>query len=169
MVGISSYGVYIPWHRLERAQIARAWGQAPLPGERAVANYDEDSVTMAVAACLDCVTDVDTSPIGTLYFASTTFPYKEKQSAAIIATAIDLGEEAFTLDLGDSLRGGTSSVSLGLDAINAKTTKNALVCAADIRLGFPNGAKEMDFGDGAAALLLSDNGVIATVDGAYHS
>ena len=44
MAGIASYGAYIPFYRLSRAEIARAWGGGGGPGERAVANYDEDSL-----------------------------------------------------------------------------------------------------------------------------
>lgn len=47
MAGVTSYGAYIPLYRLNRAEIARAWGVAETPGEKAVANYDEDSLTMA--------------------------------------------------------------------------------------------------------------------------
>jgi 3-hydroxy-3-methylglutaryl CoA synthase len=36
MVGITSYGAYIPFYRLSRAEIARAWDTPPIPGERAV-------------------------------------------------------------------------------------------------------------------------------------
>ena len=78
MAGIASYGAYIPFHRLSRAEIARAWGCAPAPGERAVASYDEDSLTMAVAAARDCLKGMDRASIGGLYFASTTAPYQRK-------------------------------------------------------------------------------------------
>src|SRR5438477_2761064 len=49
MVGITSYGAYIPMLRLPLAAIG---GGAAKPGgpEKAVANWDEDAVTMAVAA-----------------------------------------------------------------------------------------------------------------------
>ena len=30
-----------------------------MPGEKVVANYDEDSLTMAVAAGIDCLTEID--------------------------------------------------------------------------------------------------------------
>ena len=55
MAGIVSYGAYIPYYRLNRADIAKAWGTGASPGEKAVANYDEDSLTMAVAAAMDCI------------------------------------------------------------------------------------------------------------------
>ncbi len=78
MIGITSYGAYIPWHRIDRQQFTKAWGGFAIPGERAVAYYDEDSVTMAVEAALDCIRDVAPSIVDSLLFATTTSPYKEK-------------------------------------------------------------------------------------------
>jgi hydroxymethylglutaryl-CoA synthase len=167
MVGITSYGAYIPYYRLSRAEIARAWGGAPQPGEKAVANYDEDSITLAVAASMDCTVGMDPKSIDGLYFASTTSPYREKQAAAVIATAVDLGREAFTVDFGNSLRGGTSAMRAALDAVGAGSSRSVLVCAADTRLGYPGGENEMAFGDGAAAFLLGKEKVAAVIEGSY--
>jgi 3-hydroxy-3-methylglutaryl CoA synthase len=53
MIGICGYGAYIPRYRLNRKIISNAMGWlngAALPGEKSVANYDEDSITMAFAA-----------------------------------------------------------------------------------------------------------------------
>jgi len=167
MVGITSYGAYIPYYRLNRAEIARAWDTAALPGEKAVANYDEDSLTMAAAAAIDCTTDVETKSIDALYFASTTSPYREKQAAATIAVAVDLRREVFTADFSGSLRCGTNAVKVALDAVNGGSAKSALVCAADARLGYPRSDMEMSYGDGAAALMIGDTGVIAAIEGSY--
>jgi hydroxymethylglutaryl-CoA synthase len=167
MVGITSYGAYIPYHRLSRMEIAKAWGGAPQPGEKAVANYDEDSVTMAVAAAMDCTTGIDPAGIGGLYFASTTSPYKEKQAAAVVAAAADLGRETFTVDFANSLRAGTSALRAALDAVVAGSCGSVLVCAADTRLGYPNGENEVSFGDGAAALLVGKEKVAAAIEGSY--
>ncbi len=169
MIGIKSYGAYIPLYRLSRGEISNAWGGSPdLKGEKAIANYDEDSTTMAVAACIDCTKDINRKNIDSFYFGSTSFPYREKQSSAIVAKALDLNATTFTLDISNSLRCGTSAVRIAMDALRAKVASNVLVSASDIRLGLPNGANEMDFGDGAAALLLSDTDVIASIDGEYH-
>ena len=57
--GILSYGAYVPMRRLQRKAIvaANSWFNSALrsqgKGERAMANWDEDSVTMAVAAARD--------------------------------------------------------------------------------------------------------------------
>lgn len=90
MIGITSYGAYVPFYRLDRKEIAAAWGRSALPGEKAVANYDEDSIIMSVAAVLDCLGSADPGVVDGLHFASTTSPYKEKQSAALVALAADM-------------------------------------------------------------------------------
>ena len=163
MTGIASYGAYIPFFRLSRAEIAREWGAAALPGERAVANYDEDSLTMAVAAARDCLKGIDCTSIGGLYFASTTAPYKEKQCAALIAAVLDLVPEAVTIDFSGSLRCGTNALKAALDAVVSGCAPSILVCAADTRLGYPSGPNEMNFGDGAVALLVSRDQTIADI------
>ncbi len=167
MAGVTSYGAYIPLYRLNRAEIARAWGVAETPGEKAVANYDEDSLTMAVAAARDCITGIDPKSIEGVYFASTTSPYKEKQSAATIATILGLNREAFTVDFSGSLRCGTNALRAAIDAVSSGSAKSILVCASDVRLGHPAGGNESAFGDGAAALLVGDIGVIAEIEGSY--
>ena len=161
MPGIKSYGAYIPLSRLSRAEIARAWGGRPAPGERAVASYDEDSLTMAVAAARDCLTGIDRASVGGVYFASTTAPYKEKQTAATIAAVLGLSEETATSDFSGSLRCGTNALKAAMDAVAAGSAGSILVCAADVRMGHPSGPNEMNFGDGAVALLVADGDIIA--------
>ena len=163
MAGIASYGAYIPLFRLSRAEIARAWGCAAPPGERAVASYDEDSLTMAVAAARDCLKGVDRALIGGVYFASTTAPYKEKQTAATVAAVLDLPMHVFTADFSGSLRAGTNALKAALDAVSSGSAESILVCAADVRLGYPSGPAEMNFGDGAVALLVSRGQSVAEI------
>ena len=54
-VGIISYGSYVPYRRLKRAAIAQVLGIPAGKGERAVASFDEDSVSMAVEAARDAL------------------------------------------------------------------------------------------------------------------
>jgi len=68
------------------------------PGEKSVANFDEDSLTMAVEAARDCLVGVDSESVDSWYFASVTPPFVEKQSASIAASVLDLGEETYTVD-----------------------------------------------------------------------
>lgn len=167
MAGIISYGGYIPFYRINRAEIARAWGSAPSAGEKAVANYDEDSLTMAVAAAQDCLKGIEAASVGGLYFASTTPPYKEKQCASTIATVLGLPPEAVTMDFSGSLRCGTNALKAAVDAVNSGSASSILVCAADTRLGYPMGPNEMSFGDGAAAILIGTQNVIIEISRSY--
>ncbi len=167
MAGIISYGAYIPFYRLSRAEIAGAWGMRAATGERAVANYDEDSLTMAIAAARDCIQGIDTAEIDGLYFASTTAPYKEKQTAATIAAVLGLPPEAITIDFSGSLRCGSNALKAAMDAVDSGNRQSILVCAADNRLGYPAGPDEMTFGDGAAAVLVGSQDLIATIDQYY--
>ena len=167
MAGIVSYGAYIPKYRLSRDLIAKVWGSPSMGGEKAVTNYDEDSLTMAVAAGMDCLKGTDWAVVDGMYFATTTFPYRERESAAIIATALDLRSDIRTADFADSLKAGTAALVSACDSIKAGGTQSMLVCASDCRLGKPGSSQEMLFGDGAAALLLGGDGVIASLEGSY--
>jgi 3-hydroxy-3-methylglutaryl CoA synthase len=140
-----------------------------LPGEKAVANYDEDSLTMAVAAGVDCLKGADRAVVDSLYFASTTFPYRERESAAIVATALDLSPNIRTADFSSSLKAGTGAIVSAYDSVKAKGVRSILVCSSDYRLGKPGSPQEMVFGDGAAALLLGNSGVIASLEGWYST
>jgi hydroxymethylglutaryl-CoA synthase len=165
MGGISAFGAYVPWLRLSRGAIAQYWGGRAAPGEKAIANYDEDSITMGVAAGIDALGTLARDKIDGLYFATTTAPYKEKQSAQVIATALDLRRDVYTADFTDTLRAGTIALKAALDAVGSKSMKHVLVVIADARTAVPRSADEQIFGDGAAAFVVSNTGLAAKVLG----
>ncbi len=177
MVGIASYGGYIPRLRLQRkaAAQANAWFNPGLmgqgKGERAMANWDEDSVTMAVEAARDALPGVN--PIDTrkhidgVYFASTTMPFADRQNSGIVASALSLQEEIGAIDVGSSQRAGTSALLTALNAVKAGTQKNPLVVAADKRKTRAASSQELQFGDGAAALVLGASNPIARFLGGH--
>ena len=80
MVGITSFGGYVPRYRLNRMLVFGSMGWlnpviiTNARGEKAVANFDEDSITMAVAAGMDCLQGFDRGKVGAVYFATTTAP-----------------------------------------------------------------------------------------------
>src|SRR5215470_3589668 len=135
MPGIVAAAGYIPRYRLPRELIAREWGGAAAGGEKAVANHDEDSLTMAVSAALALRADGDRPDA--VFFATTSSPYAEKQGAATIAAVLDLPATTRTLDFTDTLRAGTSAMLAGIDAL-AAGARRVLVAAADCRLGEPD-------------------------------
>ncbi|MDQ7781844.1 MAG: OB-fold domain-containing protein [Desulfomonilaceae bacterium] len=167
MVGIKSYGVYLPYYRLNRPDISKAWGGFQVPGEKTVANFDEDTLTMAVEACRDCLNGFDRNAVDAVFLSSTTYPYAEKQSSSLVAAVLDLNRTARTIDVAGTLRSGTNAVRLALNAVKSKDASNVLIAASDLRLGLPSGGKELEFGDGAASLLISDTDVVASIDDVY--
>lgn len=167
MAGIVSYGAYLPVLRLSRELMSKAWGRGGGAGERTVANYNEDSLTMGVEAAFDCLKGVSREKIDGFFFASTTFPYREKLGATLAATVADLGRNLLTADYANSLRTGTTALRSALAIVRGDSARQVLVAAADCRLGRPNSDLEQSFGDGAAALLVGQESVIAEVEGSY--
>jgi hydroxymethylglutaryl-CoA synthase len=167
MVGIVSYGAYIPYYRLPRSVIAQAWGRRAGRGEKAVANYDEDPISMSVAAGMDCLKGIDAQTVDALYMATTNAPYKERQNSTIVATALDLRRETRNADFTNCLRAGTVAILSALDAVKAGSAKSVMVTAADMRLGGAAGENEQSFGDGSAALLLGTENVAVEIEGSY--
>ena len=163
MAGIVSYGAYIPRYRLGKE--TDGWG---LPIEKPVANFDEDSITMAVAAGRNCLNGSSHDAVDALFFATTTSPYTEKQGAATVAAAVDLRRNIITNDSTNSLRAGTLAMRSALDAITAGTAQQAMVTVADCRMGAPLSGFDQVSGAGAAALILGNNGVIAEVIDSYN-
>jgi hydroxymethylglutaryl-CoA synthase len=159
MVGIASFGGYIPRLRLSRKAIvdANGWFNAGLKGyakaERAICSWDEDSLTMAVEAARDALADQPREGFKALYLATTSAPFEDRQNAGIIAEALRLGDTLNTLDVGASQRAGTSGLIAALDAVAARGGP-VLYVAAEKRRAAAASPAELLYGDGAAALIL---------------
>ena len=177
MIGITAYGAYIPRRRLQRKAIAQAnaWIAPNLvsgaKGERAMANWDEDAVTMAFEAGRDCVPASDPvkdrAHVDGIYLASTTLPYADRQNAGIVAAALGLGENTSSIDYASSQRAGTSAMISALDAVAAGRLNAPLLIASDKRKTRAASAQELAYGDAAAAFALGRDNVIARLVGSH--
>lgn len=167
-VGIVWCGVYIPRYRLNKGLISEAWGRPPLKGEKAVSNYDEDALTMAVEAGSGCVEGDGREGIGGLFFASTSGPYAEKQHSTLVATALDLQEDILTADFACSVSSSSAALRAAFDAVASHTAQRILVTASEQRACEPGSELEMNAGDGAAALLVGRSDLIAELEG-FHA
>ncbi|MDY6969044.1 MAG: hydroxymethylglutaryl-CoA synthase [Spirochaetota bacterium] len=163
--GIVSYGAYIPMYRMNLQTLSQVWGSYAGKGEKAVANWDEDSLTMATESSIDCLSGFDRSQIDGLYFATTTPVYREKQNASIIAKVIDLRKDIITADITNSVRGGTSALRAALDAVAAGSASKCLVTASDCRVPAPDSSFENLFGDGSASLLIGNSDIAVEIEG----
>ena len=97
MVGIITYGVYIPRYRIRVEEIAKVWGAnaADISGglgvfEKSVPDLDEDAATIAVEAARNALLrrTVDPQEIGAVYVGSESHPYAVKPTACTVGEAI---------------------------------------------------------------------------------
>jgi hydroxymethylglutaryl-CoA synthase len=171
-IGILAYGAYIPQRRLQRAAIyaANAWFAPDLrgaaKGERAIAAWDEDAITMAVEAGRDALVGIDRAVVGSVSLASTTFPFADRSNAGVVKEALHLEDAVGAIDIAGSQRAGTSALIQALRS--ASSAGSAQLCiAADLRKAPPASESELNYGDAAAAFLIGSGNPIATFLGAH--
>jgi 3-hydroxy-3-methylglutaryl CoA synthase len=152
--GITSYGAYLPRHRLSRESIRATLGQGGGRGSRSVAGYDEDTTSMAVEAARRARWNGAFAP-ASLHFATTAPAYADKTNANAIHAALELSPDVFATD-----HAGSSRAAVG--ALRAAAADGGLAVLSDVRIGLPGSADEAGGGDGAAAFLFgSGDAVVA--------
>lgn len=171
MAGILSYGAYVPRRRLQRGAIyeSNRWFAPGLKGlargERAMANWDEDSITMAVEAARDCLHGQDRDAVRSVMIASTTLPYIDRQNAGIVKEALNLPDAVGALDIGGSQRAATSMLTQALRSVGDDGPVLAL--ASEQRQARPASEGELVNGDAAAAFLIGKGDGIARLIGSH--
>lgn len=167
MIGITGYGSYVPRLRLSRKAVVEAngWFAPGLAGKgrgtRAMANWDEDAITMAVAAARDCLGPADDrSAIRGVLLASATLPFAERLNAGVLAEALTLADDVEAADHTGSQRAALSALAQAVASVRADGGDRLLV-ATDLRKTRAASTQELDFGDGAAAVRIGSEGVVA--------
>jgi hydroxymethylglutaryl-CoA synthase len=162
MRGIISAAGYVPYRRLPRSSVASFLGSGGGKGTRSVASHDEDTTTMGVEAARFALRAVPAAAPDAVWFATATPAYLDKTNASALHAALRLPSDVSALDFGGALRSGMGAL---LAAMTGTTT--LLVVLSDQRDGLPGGADESFSGDGAAALLVGDDGPGAPVLAEY--
>jgi len=172
--GILSFGAYIPRKRLQRAAIhaTNKWFAGGLgglaKGEKAIANWDEDTITMAVEAARDALEGIDRATVGTVTLASTTHPFADRSNAGVVKEALTLADATAVGDHNGSMRAGTSALIQALAAAKGGAAPT-LAIASELRLSKPASEAEMVQGDAAAALLVGQGEVVARFLGSHST
>jgi 3-hydroxy-3-methylglutaryl CoA synthase/uncharacterized OB-fold protein len=138
-------------------------------GEKAIANFDEDAITMAVAAGIDSLRGFDRSKVDGAYFASTSLPYKERLNAGIVKAALALEDNVRAADFTGGLKSSTTALLAATEAVAAGNASNLVVASAECRLGAPATPQEMIFGDAAAAFVVGADDVVAELKGSFST
>lgn len=154
MNGIVSYGVHLPYWRLDRSAITDALGQGGGRGTRSVASFDEDATSMGVEAgrrALGATAPGYGGP-GILAYATTAPGYLDKTNATAIHAALRLDDCVPAFDVGGAAKSGTAATIMAHNG--------GLAVLSDVRTGRPGSADEAAGGDAAVALIFGDDAVI---------
>ncbi|MDB5713050.1 MAG: hydroxymethylglutaryl-CoA synthase family protein [Sphingomonadales bacterium] len=173
-IGILSFGAYIPRNRLQRQAVyaANSWFAPGLrgsaKGERATANWDEDTITLAVEAARDTLTGIDRAQVGTVSLASTTLPFADRLNAGVVKEALVLDDATAAIDVTGSQRAATSQLIQALNAAGSADRPH-LALAAEMRKARPASEGELVYGDAAAGVLVGRGNVIARFLGSHST
>ncbi len=177
MAGIIGYGAYLPFARIKVEEIHKVWRNTNLDKlknvlmvhERAVLQPNEDTITLAVAAAKEALSQsgVDGEQVNALFLGTCTNPYDSRPSATIISEAIGTSPHIMGADIQFSGKSGTTAIQVCLGLVKSGMARIGLAIASDTinRHTCPGRAYEYTASAGAAAFLVGDEATIAEITG----
>lgn len=172
MIGIVSYGAYIPKFRIKPSDIARAWGKQTDEVEKslgvfekAVASVDEDAVTLAIEAGNNALKsgNIDPQKIGGITVGSESHPYAVKPSSTVVSEILGMGTDYLAADLEFACKAGTAGIQLLSGLISQNKTKFVLAIGSDVAQSKPSDVLEYTISSAAAAFVLGKTSTIANI------
>jgi len=172
MAGIVGYGAFVPRNRIKAEEIARQWGKDPaviqrglLLKEKSVPGFDEDTITISVAAARAAIerAGIDPTRIGALYIGSESHPYAVKPSGTVVAEAIGTGPEIHIADFEFACKAGTEAMFVALGLVESGRVDYAMGIGADTSQGAPDDALEFSASAGGAAFLFGRDNLLVDV------
>ncbi|MFA5332395.1 MAG: hydroxymethylglutaryl-CoA synthase [Methanoregula sp.] len=173
MVGIITYGVYIPRYRIKAEEIARVWGAnaADITGglgvfEKSVPDLDEDAATIAVEAARNALLrrKVDPEKIGAVYVGSESHPYAVKPTACTVGEAIGATPRMTAADYEFACKAGTAAIQTCMGLVKSGMIPYGLAIGSDVSQGAPSDALEYTAAAGGAAYIIGNDDPIATLN-----
>lgn len=172
MIGIVSYGAYIPKNRIKPSQIAHAWGRPAKEVEKSlgvfeksVASVDEDAVTLSIESAFNALQNgqIDPEKIGGITIGSESHPYAVKPSSTIVAGILGMGNEYLAADLEFACKAGTAGIQLLSGLVSQNKAKYVLAIGSDVAQSKPSDVLEYTAGSASAALVLGKTGIIVNL------
>lgn len=172
MIGIVSYGAYIPHFRIKPSLIAQTWGKEVKEiekslgvFEKAVASYDEDAITLAIEAAQKSILNgqIDPTKIGGITIGSESHPYAVKPSSTVVAEILGMGNDYLAADLEFACKAGTAGIQLLSGLITQNKTKYVLAIGSDVSQSRPADVLEYTASSAAAAFVLGKQNTIADI------
>jgi hydroxymethylglutaryl-CoA synthase len=172
MVGIVTYGAYIPRFRIKVEEIARVWGgnAADITGglgvfEKSVPDLDEDAATIAVEAARSALArrKIDPEEIGAVYVGSESHPYAVKPTACTVGEAIGATPHMTAADYEFACKAGTAGIQTCMGLVKSRMIAYGLAVGSDVAQGAPSDALEYTAAAGGAAFLIGKDDPIAVI------
>lgn len=170
MVGIVSYGTYIPRWRIKLSDIASAWKKNEEEirsglgvEEKAVPGVDEDAVTLGLEASYQALAagSINPAAVETLLVGSESHPYAVNPTSTIIGELLGVGRHYLAADIEFACKAGTAAVQLIASSISSGHTKMGMAVGTDTAQGKPHDVLEYTAGAGAGAFILGNHHVAA--------
>ncbi len=175
MVGVVSYGTYIPKYRIKVEEIARIWGENAeiiKKGlgieQKSVPSWDEDTSTIAVESAREALrrANIDPKKIGAVFVGSESHPYAVKPTGTIVAEALGIGNNYFCADLEFACKAGTAAMQICYAMVKAGMIEYGIAIGADISQSRPGDPLEYTASAGSACFIIGKD-CIAEIEGTY--
>jgi hydroxymethylglutaryl-CoA synthase len=173
MVGIITYGAYIPRYRIKVEEITKVWGAnaADITGglgvfEKSVPDLDEDAATIAVEAARNALKrrNIDPEKIGAVYVGSESHPYAVKPTACTVGEAIGATPHMTAADYEFACKAGTAAIQTCMGLAKSNMITCGLAIGSDVSQGAPSDALEYTAAAGGAAYVIGNDNPIATIN-----
>lgn len=171
MVGIVSYGSYIPKYRIRIAEIARAWKKDEEEvvrslglTDKSVPGFDEDAVTIAIEAAIAALSGAEGSLkeyIDVLFVGSESHPYAVNPTSTIVGELLGLGHNYLAADFEFACKAGTAAIAAIAGLVAAGHANYGLAIGTDTAQGKPHDFLEYTAAAGGAAFVLGRDDLIA--------
>lgn len=181
MVGIVSYGTYIPRYRIRIADIAAAWNKDVEEvvrslglTDKSVPGFDEDAATIAIEAAQAALSGVEgpiKEDIDVMFVGSESHPYAVNPTSTIVGELLGMGHAYLAVDMEFACKAGTTAMQAIAGLIAADHARYGMAIGTDTAQGKPHDFLEYTAAAGAAAFLLGSNRTVATLlaDTSYSS
>lgn len=162
---ISGYGCYIPPLRIRDQEFRAVWGKPLEVKSKAVADFDEDALTMGIEAAKEALEHLAPQQVDILCAASTTFPRSYSTVASTFVSSLGLRPDVMSFEFGQSSLSGSEATLAAISALSAWELNTALVVLADCPRA--DAFDSLDYGLGAAsvAFVISRGEGLAELEG----
>lgn len=173
MVGIVSYGTYIPRYRIRISDIAKAWKKDAEEvirslglTDKSVPGCDEDAVTIALESAISALSGVEgliRDNIDVLFVGSESHPYAVNPTSTTVGELLGLGHNYLAADFEFACKAGTAAIQAIVGLVAAGHARFGLAIGADTAQGKPHDFLEYTAAAGGAAYIIGKEHLVANL------